>query len=128
VVDLQLSSDSNRYQRAIARAAHLVIREQITASVRVDLVFVFARPKRLKQGPRALRGVRPDVDKLMRNVFDGLQRDAKGRKPPKRKPATGWPGVLADDSRVVSGTFLDCYAAFGEEPITEIRIVEVSDV
>lgn len=82
------------WQRQIAAAVECVVKTPSTQPVRLDLEFRFHRPKahfingdgqRLKPDATATHTSKPDVDKLIRAVLDGL---------------TG--ALYADDNQVVS--------------------------
>lgn len=75
------------------------LNESIDCPVRVEMTFIFPRPKKPQFDVPASRKV-GDIDKLQRNVFDSLQ-DA---------------GVLSDDARAVSVCVEKVYASGGREP------------
>lgn len=70
----------------------------------VTLHFFFARPKSVRRD--AFKTTRPDLDKLVRSVLDGL---VKG-------------GVLADDSLVTELTACKAYATPGAYPRCEVEV------
>ena len=94
----------------IAQAAHLHIGYLLDEPVRVDAVFLFARPARLlrKKDPEGrIRHVcKPDRDNLDKAVLDAF---------------TGI-GLWRDDCQACSGIIEKFYAAKGEAPGAEIRI------
>ena len=129
---LTLEGPSERYQIRIARAAHKVLPRQLRGALRVEVVLVHARPKRLRNPERTWHATAPDVDKVLRNVLDGLQRGPTGKPRGRRRPrdARGkplpWPGVIGDDALVCSVVVEDWYAAADEDPHTVVRIMELS--
>lgn len=95
------------WRKEVSAVAHLARQENefgtLDEPMQVDLTFLFKKPAKPKF---ELPAVKPDVDKLIRAVFDGLT-DA---------------GVWVDDSRVISVMATKFYA---DEPGV---IVEVSTV
>lgn len=95
------------WRAAVTRVAKAswVDREQLGGAVIVDAVFVFERPKSVK---REHPSVKPDVDKLVRAVLDGVT-DA---------------GVWKDDAQVVR---LVVEKVYGAAPGVHVVISRVSD-
>jgi len=63
------SQDLALWRADIARNAELFGFKPIASAVKVELDFIMARPKSAK---RAFPSVKPDLDKLIRAVLDGL--------------------------------------------------------
>jgi Holliday junction resolvase RusA-like endonuclease len=110
-------SDAEGWKSEIARAAEDVRpREPLEGPVRVELAFLFARPKRLctKKHPtgRLRHDVRPDRDNLEKAALDVLQAI----------------GFFRDDSQVCAGEVLKFYCAVGELPGAEIRIAPCEEI
>ena len=87
-----------------------------TGPVKVDLLFHMKRPKNhyasdgsLKWWAPLWHQTRPDADKLVRAVLDGLQ-----------------PYVLKDDSQAASLKVNKCYVPLGMEPGVMIEIRELA--
>lgn len=97
--DKQFPVDSNanankKFDRLIRQAwADVYEGEPLDELLECELTFWIRRPKKPKfpDGP----GTAPDVDKLQRTVFDGMQ--------PKRatKKSKAKPGMIRDDARIV---------------------------
>lgn len=85
--------------------------ERLAGPVHVALAFVFERPKTVKDRPYPSVRSTGDLDKLCRAVLDAIQ------------PKDAWPGIIDDDSQVVS-----LYAAkeYGPEPGVHVIITEKS--
>ena len=82
----------------------------IDEPVRVDIVFALKRPQKIpKSAPRGLTWapVRPDRDNLEKAVLDALK------------------GHWRDDSLVVAGETLKCYAGVNQAPFVWVRIRSV---
>jgi len=91
----------------LLHAIRQIGRPGITEPVRVDCLFVLARPKRIRKSERQgllWAPVRPDVDNLRKAVLDALS------------------PLWTDDALVVCGDSLKCYAEAGEAPRVVIRI------
>lgn len=117
---LMLQDRSRTYQQQVGVAAHAAARraglEQLDGPLEVEVVAVLARIQRLREPGRHPAPVSPDVDRVLRNVLDGLhQYDPAGR----RRPHAG---VIWDDSRVVRVSGLTVYAAAGESAHTHITV------
>lgn len=63
------SQDLALWRADIARNAELFGFKPVSSAVKVELDFIMARPKSAK---RAFPSVKPDLDKLIRAVLDGL--------------------------------------------------------
>jgi crossover junction endodeoxyribonuclease RusA len=63
------SQDLALWRADVARNAELFGFKPIASAVKVELDFIMARPKSAK---RAFPSVKPDLDKLIRAVLDGL--------------------------------------------------------
>jgi crossover junction endodeoxyribonuclease RusA len=63
------SQDLALWRADVARNAELFGFKPIASAVKVELDFIIARPKSAK---RAFPSVKPDLDKLIRAVLDGL--------------------------------------------------------
>jgi Holliday junction resolvase RusA-like endonuclease len=74
--------------------------------IRVDVSFVFERPKSLKGFERELAPVRPDRDNLLKPLMDALT----------------IAGFWRDDGQVCAGETSKFYAAKGESPKIEVLI------
>lgn len=124
---IKITDDSNAYQTRIGRAAHRALgrRERFDCALVVHLVCIFKRPRRLDRAdpgrhPAPVAGPNcADLDKVARNVFDGLQRSPTGLAP--RKGFRGV-GIVTDDCRIVRLVAEKWYAAVGEEPRTIVRV------
>ena len=91
-------------------------RPPFTGPVKVDLLFHMKRPKNhyctdgsLKWWAPMWHQTRPDADKLVRAVLDGLQ-----------------PYVLKDDSQAASLKVNKCYVSSGMEPGVMIEVRELA--
>jgi len=91
-----------RWRADIARNAELFGFKPITSAVKVDLDFVVSRPKSTK---RTYPSVKPDLDKLIRAVLDGL---------------TGV--AFQDDSQVI---LINSSKTYGENQGVWIRIEQI---
>lgn len=74
--------------------------------VKVEIVFVYPRPKALKGDDKIVKATKPDIDNCIKTVFDALT-DA---------------GIWKDDNLVVSVTASKYYAPSGHKGQTEITI------
>lgn len=113
------SPESLAYQALVGRCCWLAVRsvggERVLGACEVVATLVFPRPRHAR-GDHAGRPagryphhVAPDVDKVARNVLDGLQLySVLGRAPGR--------GVIEDDARVAALTLRAWYAAEGELP------------
>lgn len=104
-------SDAEGWKSEIARAAEDVRpNSPLEGPVRVEIAFLFARPKRLctKKHPigRLRHDIRPDRDNLDKAALDVLQAI----------------GFFRDDSQVCAGEVSKFYCAIGELPGAEIQI------
>ena len=79
---------------------------QFFGCVQLHIEFIHKRPKALKGESRQYKHTRPDVDNLVKAVFDALTAS----------------GAIKDDSQVVVLTAVDLYAARNEDPHTMIEI------
>lgn len=75
----------------------------IDKPIHVNTVFIMPRPKRPKH---KLPAVKPDIDKLQRNVNDALTQS----------------GIITDDSRITTMTTRKRYPTKNEQPGVEITI------
>lgn len=87
------------WRERIATYALAATDKTFTGPVAVDVEFLLQRPKTVK---RALPAVKPDLDKVIRGVFDGLH--CSGTK------------LLQDDSLICSTTSSKRYCVPPEEP------------
>lgn len=87
----------------VARASWLD-RDQLVGAVRLDVVFVFERPKTVK---RRLPSIAPDLDKLVRAVGDGVT-DA---------------GIWKDDGQVIR---IVAEKVYGTAPGVHVSVSEMS--
>jgi Holliday junction resolvase RusA-like endonuclease len=78
----------------------------LDCNIAVTMKFFFKRPKRLKKGPRVLKGTKPDLDNLVKLVLDGLNRS----------------GIWVDDNQVTFFWAHKFYCSSDEEPRTEIAL------
>lgn len=94
------------WRAAVTRMAEAswLDRPQITGPVRVEAVFVFARPASVK---RRFPSVKPDLDKLVRALFDGVT-DA---------------GLWKDDGQAVR---LVTEKLYGAAPGVHVTVTEMS--
>jgi Holliday junction resolvase RusA-like endonuclease len=81
----------------------------LAGPVRVEMVFLFARPKRLKAGGRVMAPVKPDVDNLEKAIFDPLNKL-----------------LWNDDSQIVEVVATKFYAASDELPGVQVVVVELT--
>lgn len=81
-------------------------RARFAGPVRVDLEFVLPRPKGAPKKRTPAADKRPDIDKLLRAVFDAI----------------GSAGVWRDDSQVVEARQVKRIAEIGETPGCRIGI------
>lgn len=84
-----------------AKARQLEALAPIDGNLEVEIVFYLTRPATVT---RLLPNVKPDLDKLIRGVFDGLK------------------GFISDDARIVRVTATKLYADRGNLPGAFIRI------
>ncbi len=96
------SQDLALWRADIARNAELFGFKPIASAVKVELDFVMSRPKSSK---RAFPSVKPDLDKLIRAVLDGL---------------TGV--AFEDDSQVI---LIQSSKTYGEKQGVWIRIEQI---
>ncbi len=75
--------------------------------VAIELFFYLRRPKSLTPKKRPYPTVKPDLDKLIRAIGDGL----KGK-------------IYSEDARIVKIVATKLYAEFGDTPRVEIRVGE----
>lgn len=76
-----------------------------TNPVRVELTFWFERPKTVK---RIHMTVKPDIDKLARNILDCLSGQ-----------------IIKDDSQVI---ILNCRKEYGDKAGVLIRVAEITNI
>lgn len=105
---------TERYYKAIAAlSARYAPAEPLAGPLKIEIIFVMARPKRLmrKADPddRIWCPVRPDWDNLCKGVCDGLQ------------------GFWLDDAQIVMAKVEKLYAAKGEDPKIHITIRSVNE-
>lgn len=92
----------NPWLRAIKdKANQLQALAPIDGSLEVEIVFYLTRPASVT---RLLPNVKPDLDKLIRGIFDGLK------------------GFIADDARIVRVTATKLYADRNKLPGAFVRI------
>lgn len=92
----------NPWLQAIkTRARQLEALAPIDGAIEVEIVFYLTRPATVT---RLLPNVKPDLDKLIRGVFDGLK------------------GFISDDARIVRVTATKVYADRGNRPGAALRI------
>lgn len=99
------------YRGSIAAAAKEAMngRQPVSGPMQVTVTFVLARPKALRVGLRCWAPVKPDVDNLLKALYDAVK------------------GVVwLDDKQVVSERSQKVYAATGEGPTVEVTIEEVT--
>jgi Holliday junction resolvase RusA-like endonuclease len=84
-----------------AKARKLAKLGNLDGNLTVDLIFYLTRPATVT---RALPNVKPDLDKLVRGVFDGLK------------------GFILDDARIVNVTATKLYAPYGSPAGVYIQI------
>ena len=88
----------------------------LAGPVAVEIVFVHSRPKRLcrRKDPagRIWRGVRPDIDNLVKCALDALQ----------------GAGIITDDGQVVALVALDQYARKDEDSKVTIAVINVDEI
>jgi len=103
------------FKAACKLAAHKAYQgAPLTGPLRVDLQFVFPRPKSMlwktRAMPRLAHTKKPDADNLVKSVLDALN------------------GVVfVDDSQVFEVNCLKVIASGSEQPHVEVRIEEVQD-
>lgn len=97
------------WREEVARRAFstFAYRNPTDGPVRVDAAFVLPRPASTR---RALPSVKPDLDKLLRALLDGITQAGN---------------VWADDSRVVE---IHSTKVYGTAPGVHVTITEVSEV
>lgn len=105
---------TDRYYKAIAAfAARYVPPAPLEGPLKIELIFVMARPKRLmrKADPedRIWCPVRPDWDNLCKGICDGLQ------------------GFWLDDAQIVRADVEKLYAAKGESPKIHVTIRPINE-
>lgn len=102
----------NAYKAAIKAAAVKCKSEIFTGPLRVEMVFVFPRPKsrvwKTKPMPRERHIAKPDADNLFKSAADALNMIA-------------W----RDDSQIAETTIAKWYASGDESPHVEIKITEL---
>jgi Holliday junction resolvase RusA-like endonuclease len=79
-------------------------KEPLTGPLALKLVFVLARPKRMRKGEREYCPARPDCDNLTKGLQDALR------------------GFWADDAQVCELRVSKWYAASGEFPCIEVKL------
>lgn len=89
-----------------AKARQLEALAPIDGNLEVEIVFYLTRPATVT---RLLPNVKPDLDKKIRAVFDGLK------------------GFIADDARIVRVTATKLYADYGNLPGAAVRIEKLND-
>ena len=82
---------------------------QFSGCVQLHVEFVHKRPKALKGESRHYKHTRPDVDNLVKSVFDALTAS----------------GAIKDDSQVVLLTAVDLYGRRDEDPHILIEISQI---
>lgn len=115
------SHDSERWAKNVAGAALVATWKRapfVDQALVVRARFRFERPKGhfgkhgLLPSAPAYPAVKPDVDKLVRNVLDAISKS--------ERQLTGW--VIDNDSRVVELHASKRYCAPGESPGVEIEV------
>ena len=100
------AKDTLRYEERVAAYARDAVPVDTSGfpldkALSADVVFVFSRPKSRKESAPMDR--KPDIDNLLKSVFDGLSQG----------------GVLKNDARIVSLTAIKEY---GDLPETRVRL------
>lgn len=95
------------YEATVAAVALAKGRWILAGPLRVEMVAVFARPKRVKADGRTPHDKRPDLDNVVKSAIDGLARHF-------------------DDGQVVEIHARKFYAARGEEPHAMIIVSEAT--
>jgi Holliday junction resolvase RusA-like endonuclease len=95
------------YEAGVAAVALAKGHWILAGPLRVEMVAVFARPKRIKADGRTPHDKRPDLDNIVKSAIDGLARHF-------------------DDGQVVEIHARKFYAARGEEPHAMIIISEAT--
>lgn len=62
----------NGWRDSVAREARVFAAEQFTGPIRVDITFNMPRPKSRPKSHHGWHTTSPDIDKLLRSVFDGI--------------------------------------------------------
>ena len=62
----------NGWRDSVAREARTFAAEQFTGPIRVDVTFNMPRPKSRPKSHHGWHTTSPDIDKLLRSVFDGI--------------------------------------------------------
>lgn len=94
----------------IARSAAVVDEWSVPGAVHAEIVFFLARPKTVSVKKRPRPSVKPDLDKLIRAVFDSLTIAR----------------VIADDATVVSLNAEKMYALGSDELGVSVRLSEAA--
>lgn len=89
-----------------AKARKLEKLGTLDGNLTVDLIFYLTRPKTVT---RLLPNVKPDLDKLVRSVFDGLK------------------GFIEDDARIVNVTATKLYAQAGSPAGVYVQIEKIEN-
>lgn len=73
VVLVESSTSLPAWRRAVAEAARAACDDYpLDGALDVDVTFYVPRPKSVARRARAMPTVKPDVDKLVRSLFDGI--------------------------------------------------------
>jgi crossover junction endodeoxyribonuclease RusA len=103
---IEASKKVGPWRAAVVEAVASLFFEPFSESVHVDMVFFLEKPKTVK---RVLPTVPPDLDKLVRGLFDAM---------------TG-ANVWVDDSLAVSLTATKVYCEPGQDPGAEVTLFRV---
>lgn len=111
VVLVESSKKVKPWRETVAQVTRLHCTQPIQGAVSLNVVFVMPRTKAMGKKPAPLMTTKPDSDKLLRAINDGM---------------TGI--AYRDDSQIVHITCTKRRAAYGEQTGAHVTITEIEEL